>query len=200
GRVLISGHGLNSWGSEYWWTYSWVRVTGVSRPDDLRALSYLTPDGKLVNLEPELDASGVFSGRFVYSDRNLESPPPLGDYRFVLVDTNGLEKRFTVKLDRVMENLPVMVGPRSNQEVSATDLEISWEPVAEATTYTVHVKTMGNERLWVKRGISGTSLLYNDDGQATVEILPSGRYIISVYAQDRRGNMAVRHIGFSVVS
>jgi hypothetical protein len=200
GRVLISGHGLSSWDREYWWTYSWVRIAGISHPEELTALSYLTPDGKLVELEPELSESGAFNGRFVYSDRNLESPPLVGDYRFVLVDSNGLEKRFSLRLSRVMSNLPSLIHPVSNQQIFPEDLEITWEGVPAASSYTIHVKTMQNERLWVRNGITETSLLYNDDGKARVEILPPAKYILSVYAQDSRGNMSVRHINFEIVS
>jgi len=197
-RSLISGHGVNSRGREYWWVYAQVKLNGLRDSSDIVSLSYISPENKVCQLEPMVQPGGKFNGIYVHSDRNLDRPPPLGKYRFTAVKRAGGELDFTVRLTSVFESLPEIIRPLNHQVLDTGVPEIEWVALPEAVSYNVYVRKANDDRVWVRRDVVRNRVVFNDNGKAKVDTLPPGEYIISVYARDKRGNLAVRHVTFSV--
>ncbi len=149
-----------------------------------------TPDG-LVLPDPVGCDSSTNDGRYRLNQANAHNPPALGagSYTVTATDTVGATVSIVSGPASEMPPMHEIIYPTDGSVLPETETAptFSWSGAPGAAFFCVCVKdrNAADAVLWVRRFIPGetTSVVYNDDGSATVpELSPGGRYMVHVRA------------------
>ncbi len=133
---------------------------------------------------------GIFS--WCDWENQFSDPPAIGEYEFIITDSDGHIATATDTVEQILD-YPRNPSPSNYEFIDGDSAELSWEPVAEASNYSLSVvKDADDSEVWSKHGILGTSVAYNDDG--TGDALTEGTvYRWGVGASDEFGNSSWHH-------
>ena len=182
GPNASSGHYGNDRGDHHYVLSFNVRVIDPQGLNDVTSVNVTGPGGAVYTLRDD-EPDGWYDAR----SGNYSGPPESGAYTFRAMDQSG---NWAETIDTVTAVLdyPRNVRPAHNEVITTSTPTFSWEAVQGAIAYWVRVRDIHGNDIWRREDLTSTSIDYNDDGNATQDLIDGHIYSWTVQGYDSDGN------------
>jgi len=172
---------------------AWANVVESQTKDKIITVKVIDGSGNDFFLDKQ-------SSTNYYGNKFYGNTPPLGLTKITAVDQSGKTHTVSKYLKNVIEGLPTILYPKTNEQVIENSPTFKWNSVIDRQSlirYSVFVyKSDFSTLIWKKENFSENQVSFNSDGSAKEKLKERSIYYLGVYALDTLGNQAFESVKF----
>ena len=161
---------------------------------------------KIIDVEDtEIELEDHLNGQYGISFGYGQSPPTLGEILIIAIDIDEKSDTVLHTLTNIIEEIPMINYPRTNELVSTSMPTFDWSSVIDdqgPITYLVNIyrQENGDHLIWNVSGLTSSQVDYDFDNSAS-EVLEEGKtYLLELTASGPEGNESYTTSTFTVGS